>query len=242
LTTKLLAVDDSRTMRQALEHTFAGEDFETVAVEGSAQALNVVAAGDVRIALIDVALSGTDGYALCRSIRERSPNTGVLLLSSKHHPYDEALGKAAGASGTVVKPFDTQVLIDRMLELARQQPEIIADSLAPESLEDAEIVDFGTSSSPPAALEIVEEVEEVAPKSAPRALTSQPPPKPDAYPATNGAPENMAEKLAALGLNAAQADAVIALTREVVEQAVWEVVPELAERLIKEEIRRLTGE
>lgn len=52
----------------------------------------------------------------------------------------------------------------------------------------------------------------------------------------------MAEKLSGLGLTPAQADAVLALSREVVERVVWEVVPVLAETIIKEEIARLTKE
>jgi len=55
----------------------------------------------------------------------------------------------------------------------------------------------------------------------------------------NGA---LAPKLAALGLTPAQVEGVLALSREVVEQVVWEVVPQLAETLIKEEIARLTKE
>jgi DNA-binding response OmpR family regulator len=52
----------------------------------------------------------------------------------------------------------------------------------------------------------------------------------------------LATKLGDLGLTAQQADAVLALSREVVERVVWEVVPQLAEALIKEEIARLTKE
>lgn len=257
MSTKLLAVDDSRTMRQVLEHTFAGEDFETVTVEGGAQALEVVARGGVRVALIDVALGDTDGYSVCRSIRERSPQTGVLILSSKQHPYDEELGQAAGASGTVIKPFDTQALIDRMTEFAKQQPVALgdsilppADSAPPESIEEAELEEIGTELAVDASgtgLEVVED-DDLVPESAPRVLSSQPPPKPETVPPPNGAGATMAQpvgqitpqKLGQLGLTAEQAAAVIALTREVVEQAVWEVVPDLAETLIKEEIKRLT--
>ncbi len=50
----------------------------------------------------------------------------------------------------------------------------------------------------------------------------------------------MAGKLEQLGLTPAQAEAVLALSREVVERVVWEVVPVLAETIIKEEISRLT--
>jgi CheY-like chemotaxis protein len=52
----------------------------------------------------------------------------------------------------------------------------------------------------------------------------------------------LAGKLGDLGLTSQQADAVLALSREVVERIVWEVVPQLAEALIKEEIARLTKE
>ena len=55
--------------------------------------------------------------------------------------------------------------------------------------------------------------------------------------AVNG---HLAGKLSELGLSPQQADAVLALSRDVVERVVWEVVPQLAETLIKEEIARLT--
>jgi hypothetical protein len=49
----------------------------------------------------------------------------------------------------------------------------------------------------------------------------------------------MSAKLGDLGLTAQQIEGVLALSKEVVERVVWEVVPELAETLIKEEIARL---
>jgi CheY-like chemotaxis protein len=65
------------------------------------------------------------------------------------------------------------------------------------------------------------------------------PPRPveGAAAAANG---QLAGKLGELGLTAQQVDAVLALSREVVERVVWEVVPQLAEAMIKEEIARLT--
>jgi hypothetical protein len=56
--------------------------------------------------------------------------------------------------------------------------------------------------------------------------------------ATNG--KHMATKLADLGLSAQQVDAVMALSRQVIEEVVWEVVPALANTMIREEIARLT--
>jgi hypothetical protein len=69
----------------------------------------------------------------------------------------------------------------------------------------------------------------VAPSRAPAAVS-----------ATNGA--EFAQKLGGLGLTSQQIEAVLSLSREVIERAVWEVVPTLAETLIREEIQRLVKE
>ncbi|HTQ03904.1 MAG TPA: response regulator, partial [Polyangiaceae bacterium] len=58
--------------------------------------------------------------------------------------------------------------------------------------------------------------------------------------ATNGA--DFAQKLGGLGLTPQQVEGVLSLSREVLERVVWEVVPTLAETLIREEIQRLTKE
>ena len=52
----------------------------------------------------------------------------------------------------------------------------------------------------------------------------------------------MGSQLKELGLTPEQAAAVLALSRDLVEKVVWEVVPVLAETMIREEIRRLTSE
>ena len=72
--------------------------------------------------------------------------------------------------------------------------------------------------------------------AAPAAVTHVPAPAPAAA-HVNG---QMAGKLEQLGLSPAQVDAVLAISRDVVERVVWEVVPVLAETIIKEELARLT--
>ncbi len=57
-----------------------------------------------------------------------------------------------------------------------------------------------------------------------------------------GATQGLDQRLADLGLSSEQIQGVLALSREVVERVVWEVVPTLAETIIKEEIARLTRE
>jgi len=80
---------------------------------------------------------------------------------------------------------------------------------------------------------------------APAAAAIATAPAPAARPAAAAvqvATQDMSAKLAQLGLTREQVEGVLALSREVIEQVVWEVVPDLAEQLIKEEIKRLTAE
>lgn len=95
---------------------------------------------------------------------------------------------------------------------------------------------FGESPQPPAAAP--------APRPAPPAPVAAAP-APVAAPAaavSSAVNGHLAGKLGDLGLTPQQADAVLALSREVVERVVWEVVPQLAETMIREEIARLMKE
>ncbi len=324
---KILAVDDSPTMRQILELTFAGEDAEVTTVESGQQAVDAAASLQPDVVLADVSMTGMDGYAVAQAIKANG-GAAVILLSSQHNPYDEAKGKASGVDDHVAKPFDSQVVIDKVTQLAANRPKAapvsrplsqtsqgpahappVPSAGSPQQKTPAggrvskRTMAFGTSPiappqppappKPPAApapakrpvLELADEPEveidmdepvaPAAPKPAappaakPPAAASPPAPaKPPAAPAPAPAPAkpppaaapaakpapaaaasaatasggDMAKKLDALGLSKEQVEAVLALSREVVEQVVWEVVPDLAETLIKEEIKRLTQE
>ncbi|MGF1468354.1 MAG: response regulator, partial [Sandaracinaceae bacterium] len=74
----------------------------------------------------------------------------------------------------------------------------------------------------------------------PLTRTSSPAVAPAAAAAAQVAQADLASRLAALGLTAQQVEGVLALSREVIERVVWEVVPDLAEVIIREEIKRLT--
>ncbi len=329
MTTKLLAVDDSKTMRQVLEITFRGDEFQTTLAGSAEQALSAVRAQPPQVAVVDAHLGDSSGYDLCRSIKEISPTTRVLILSSKQRPYDENKGAAAGADGHFDKPFDSTKMLARVGEEvekgAAQAPSAAAQSSAgpraadqpgsagpapamsakpagtsnaarpapqqparpapaePAPAEPAPVrppasapaqatpaSPAGSSSAArpaPAAAPPAREPATSAPSvgarrpQAPPPRTSAAPPqtslnvpeKPD-QPAARGQAATQAAtaaavssaglegKLEGLGLSNEQIQSVVALSREVVEQVVWEVVPTLAETLIKEEIARLTAE
>lgn len=284
VTTTLLAVDDSKTMRKVLEITFAGEDFRTVLCESADEALGKLGENP-QVALVDAGLENAAGYELCQKIKAAAPNIAVVMLSSKQQPYDRARGNAVGADDFVDKPFDTQQLLEKVTTIARRAaaaPVMSAVAPAPVVMPSAsakvadvavgrprvQTLAYGSTPSPiipaspaPPQVAPIQPVANVRPtmtsapsvevgsspvaapiiapaaKSAPQAAAA-PVVAPKAAPAT-ALPADFAGKLGGLGLSNAQVEAVLSLSREVVEQVVWEVVPTLAETIIKEEIKRL---
>ncbi|HLV21868.1 MAG TPA: response regulator [Polyangiaceae bacterium] len=265
----LLAVEDSKTMRKVLEITFAGEDHRLVLAQNSDDALSQLQSQHPNVVIVDANLQGGRGYDLCAQVKERSPATPVLMLSSKQQPYDRSRGGSVGADDFIDKPFDTQQLIDKVAALAKRaaqapQPAISAPAAVSPAPGAAPVhertrtqtLGFGTpaasrpqtllGTAPPPAGPSAAPAAPSAPPAAVPTATPAPAsvPAPTAAPvaAALGANGQMAERLGAIGLSAEQVQAVLALSREVVEKVVWEVVPVLAETMIKEEIKRLTAE
>lgn len=258
----LLAIDDSLTMRKIFEITFSGEDFNVLTAENGKAGLGKTGENP-SVVLIDTSLEGEDGYAVAKEVRQKLPKAGIILLASRHNPYDANKGKDAGVDDFADKPFDTQQLIDKVkkVALARESgaaapapaPAPVAAAAAPAasaapkstaaSARSKTLV-FGPEMIPstvdPSKAPPKEEPKPAAAKAAPASVAS-PKPSPVAASSVGSAINGqLSGKLSDLGLSKDQVDAVLALSREVVERVVWEVVPQLAETLIKEEITRLT--
>lgn len=233
----LLAVDDSVTMRKVLEIAFGGEDFNVITAEGRDEALGKLSEKPA-IVLID---AGEDwGYALAKDVRSKDPGAAIVMLSSRFSPYDAAKGKEAGADENIEKPFDTAQAIDKVKKVlaAREGGQPIAApaaAAAPVAAAAASPASVAAKPAPAAAKPAAAVAKAPEPAKPAPAVAKMPP-----VAATNG--KHMAAKLADLGLNPTQVDAVMALSRQVIEEVVWEVVPTLAATMIREEISRLTKE
>lgn len=269
MTTTLLAIDDSKTMRKVLEITFSGDTYKVLLAENAQQALEKLRSERPALALVDANLgSAGGGYELCQQIKREAPSVGVLVLSSKQQPYDKARGAAVGADEFMDKPFDTQQLLDKTSALLRrlaEAPPVAARPAAAPAPAPAAPAPAAPAASPrPPVVQPRPAAPAIGPAPArphvqtlvggPAVQTPAPAPAPAPAPppaapavavavataaAGNG---QFAERLAGMGLTKEQVDGVLSLSREIVEQVVWEVVPTLAETIIKEEIRRLTAE
>ena len=111
---KILTVDDSASIRQMVTFTLKSAGYDVVEAADGNAGLSKAQAGQVGLVLTDQNMPGMDGLSLIRALRQLPSyaNTPILMLTTESSDQMKAQGRAAGATGWLVKPFDPQKLID----------------------------------------------------------------------------------------------------------------------------------
>src|SRR6202521_4687483 len=131
----LLLADDSVTIQRVIELTFADEDIRVVAVSDGDEAIAILDKTPPDIVLADVGMPGRNGYEVARHIKDtpRLAHIPVVLLTGAFEPVDQVKATAAGCDGVLAKPFEPQLVIEKVKELLARpgQPASFAANLAP---------------------------------------------------------------------------------------------------------------
>ncbi|MGB0679958.1 MAG: response regulator, partial [Polyangiales bacterium] len=119
---KILVADDSATMRTIYQMTFAGEDAELTVVDGGRRLLEEARRMAPDVVLVDATLPDLDSYTVAESLSQEATlaHVPIIVLASQHHPYDAGRGSSAGVFDHLLKPFDTQALIDKVTAAAAE--------------------------------------------------------------------------------------------------------------------------
>lgn len=124
---KLLLADDSVTIRKVVELTFADEGIDVSTVADADAAMQKFVEIQPDIVLVDVGLSGTNGYHICEMIKqdEATKHIPVLLLVGSFEPFDQDAAENACADGFLTKPFHSiRDLVTRVFDLLGREPEV----------------------------------------------------------------------------------------------------------------------
>jgi len=110
---KILAVDDSASMRGMVAFTLRGAGYDVTEAENGQLALDAANAASFDLILADVNMPVMDGLSMVRELRTKPSYKGVpiLMLTTESHTDKKMEGKAAGATGWLVKPFDPEQLL-----------------------------------------------------------------------------------------------------------------------------------
>ncbi len=116
---QLLVADDSLTIRKVIGMVFAVEDVSITFVDNGIDAITRARELKPDCVLADVLMPGKSGYEVCEALKA-DPATAsirVLLLAGNFEPFDEARARGVRADDFIVKPFESQALIDKVRAL-----------------------------------------------------------------------------------------------------------------------------
>jgi two-component system chemotaxis response regulator CheY len=110
---KILAVDDSASMRRMVSKTLEAAGYEVMQACDGVEALELARAGSVDLVLTDVHMPRMDGLALVRELRglPHYKFVPMLVLTTESSQEKKMEGKRAGATGWIVKPFNPPQLL-----------------------------------------------------------------------------------------------------------------------------------
>lgn len=110
----ILAVDDSASLRQMVAFTLKGAGYGVVEAVDGMDGLDKAKAAKVDLVLTDQNMPKMDGLTLVKSLRSLAQykTSPILMLTTESSDDMKAKGKAAGATGWLVKPFDPKVLLE----------------------------------------------------------------------------------------------------------------------------------
>lgn len=120
---KVLAVDDSQTMRKIYEMTFRSSEFEIQTVSNATEAVAQTGSWSPDVVLADVSMT-PNGYDLAKQLRDQlGPSRPfVIVMTSQQRAYDPEKGRSA--DDHLSKPFDTQTLIDKVKEVTSKSKQL----------------------------------------------------------------------------------------------------------------------
>jgi len=115
---RILTIDDSKTMRDMLRFTLVDAGYDVLQAVDGQDGLDVLKKERVDVVITDINMPKLDGYGVIRHLRADAgyDDTPILVLSTECDQKTKDIGRDAGATGWLVKPFDP----DQLVEIVKQ--------------------------------------------------------------------------------------------------------------------------
>lgn len=110
---RIMAVDDSASVRQVQRFVLSGAGYEVLEAKDGKEALARLTSTQVNLILTDLNMPNLDGLGLIRGVRQTASNrlTPIIMITTESDDAKKREGKAAGATGWIVKPFTPDQLL-----------------------------------------------------------------------------------------------------------------------------------
>lgn len=121
---RVLLAEDDRRIANFVSRGLRENSYAVDVVGNGEEALYQVSISDYDLIILDVMMPVTDGFEVCRQLRQSGNLTPVLMLTARDAVEDRISGLDFGADDYLIKPFEFGELLARLRALLRRQSEI----------------------------------------------------------------------------------------------------------------------
>jgi len=119
----VLIVDDDEVIRSLLRLTLPDEGYDLVEAEDADQALQIIAARQPALVLLDWRMPGTSGEGVLTGLKQAYPEVPVIVLTAEPEAKVRTLAESLGADVFVAKPFSPLQLLGTVERLLPERPQ-----------------------------------------------------------------------------------------------------------------------
>lgn len=134
---KILLVEDEPGLVMTLTDRLAKEGYEVDSASDGNTGFSRATTERFDLIILDIMLPHSNGFDVCRDLRQRGLKTPVLMLTAKSQVVDKVIGLKLGADDYLTKPFEMMELLARIEALLRR-----SSASAPPASD--QIVQFGS--------------------------------------------------------------------------------------------------
>ena len=116
----ILVLDDEKEIADLVELYLKNENYNVYKAYTSEAALNFIDTVKLDMAILDVMVSGKNGFEILKYIREKNLNFPVIMLTAKIEAQDKIEGLTLGADDYITKPFNPLELVARVKSALRR--------------------------------------------------------------------------------------------------------------------------
>src|SRR3954469_14922375 len=120
MSSRILLVEDAPDVQLIVADLLRGHGHDVIVSGDGEEGLRVANEQQFDLMILDVMLPGLSGFDLCRTVRERGFDGGILMLTARAQVDDRVEGLHIGADDYLIKPFDPKELLARVSALLRR--------------------------------------------------------------------------------------------------------------------------
>ncbi len=113
---RILVVDDEEALRVVLSAELEGEGYQVTSASDGQEAINILTTKEFDLILLDIKMPNVDGFEVLKFVKERWPQTKVVMLTGFADLKNAIESKKLGAEDFVSKPYD---LVDLLTTVER---------------------------------------------------------------------------------------------------------------------------